>query len=130
MAKISKLGIIIAVILIVGISLFFIQRMYKAKTENSVLDDFAKCLTDNGVKMYGAFWCPHCNNQKEMFGNSWKFVNYIECSLPNRAQNELCRNAGINAYPTWEFSDGNRIEGELTFESLSKNSNCKLPEQE
>ena len=124
-----KLGIIFAIIIIAIISLVFVQRTTKARAEPSVFDDFAKCLTDNGVKMYGAFWCPHCNNQKEMFGNSWKFVNYIECSLPSRAQNDLCKNAGIKAYPTWEFSDGNRIEGELTFESLSKNSNCKLPEK-
>ena len=124
-----KLGIIFAIIIIAVISLVFVQRTTKARAEPSVFDDFAKCLTDNGVKMYGAFWCPHCNNQKEMFGNSWKFVNYIECSLPSRAQNDLCKNAGIQAYPTWEFSDGNRIERELTFESLSKNSNCKLPEK-
>ena len=30
----------------------------------------AKCLTSKDVKMYGTSWCPHCNNQKEMFGVS------------------------------------------------------------
>jgi len=28
-------------------------------------DAFARCLTDRGVKMYGAFWCPHCVEQKK-----------------------------------------------------------------
>ena len=28
-------------------------------------DAFARCLSDRGVKMYGAWWCPHCKEQKE-----------------------------------------------------------------
>src|SRR3989344_3569664 len=35
-------------------------------------DPFAQCLTDNGAKMFGAYWCPHCSDQKKMFGSSWK----------------------------------------------------------
>ncbi|NEQ82372.1 MAG: hypothetical protein F6K26_19620 [Moorea sp. SIO2I5] len=32
------------------------------------------------VKMYGAFWCDHCNQQKEMFAQgAWSQVNYIQC---------------------------------------------------
>ena len=26
-------------------------------------DGFARCLGDRGVKMYGAWWCPHCQEQ-------------------------------------------------------------------
>lgn len=92
-------------------------------------DDFAKCLTDSGVKMYGAYWCSHCQNQKKMFGNSWEYINYVECSLPNRVgQTEECRETGIKGYPTWEFQDGKRIEGKLSFEQLSQYSNCETGE--
>ncbi|MFH1400946.1 MAG: hypothetical protein ABIH41_05485, partial [Nanoarchaeota archaeon] len=38
------------------------------------LDDFARCLTQSGATMYGASWCPHCNDQKEMFGSSVHLV--------------------------------------------------------
>ncbi len=93
----------------------------------SKLDGFAECLTNNGVKMYGAYWCPHCSSQKQIFGDSWKYVNYIECSLPNRAgQTQICSDAKIEAYPTWEFQNGKRIEGELSFEQISQNSACEL----
>ena len=34
----------------------------------STLDSFAQCLTSKGMKMYGAWWCPHCAEQKESFG--------------------------------------------------------------
>ena len=91
-------------------------------------DDFAKCLYEKDVKMYGAFWCPHCQNQKSMFGASFEFVNYIECSLPDgNGQTEVCINEKIEGYPTWDFN-GERVSGELSLEELSRRSGCSLPE--
>ncbi len=93
-------------------------------------DNFAQCLTDEDVKMYGAYWCPHCNNQKRTFGDSWKYINYIECSLPDRGgQTQECAQEGITGYPTWEFSDGSRISGEVPFETLAARSGCELTDQ-
>ena len=78
--------------------------------------------------MYGAFWCPHCKAQKELFGDSWQFVTYVECSLPNeQGQTEFCRQMGIEGYPTWEFPDGSRQSGEVPFSQLSERSGCPLP---
>jgi hypothetical protein len=42
---------------------------------------FARCLKDRGVKMYGAWWCPHCVEQKEEFGASFEYVPYVECGI-------------------------------------------------
>ena len=96
-------------------------------TEDGAYDNFAKCLTENGVKIYGAYWCTHCNNQKKEFGKSWQYIDYIECSLPNNSgQTQICSLAGINAYPTWEFQGGEKIEGELSFEELAGRSGCLL----
>lgn len=94
---------------------------------SGVSPQFAQCLTDNGVVMYGTYWCPHCQNQKEMFGDSWEFVNYIECSLPERAgQTQICKEDGITGYPTWKFSDGSELKGEVTLEQLALKSGCSL----
>jgi hypothetical protein len=60
-------------------------------------DAFAKCLTEKGATMYGAEWCPHCKEQKAVFGNSFKYINYVEC--PDNTQ--LCLDKGIQGYPTW-----------------------------
>ena len=128
--KLSKPFLVIGIIIVV-VLIGFIWINITGNTTKSTgkYDSFAKCLADNGVKMYGAYWCPHCNNQKQMFGSSWQYVNYIECSLPNRAgQTQVCNQAGIRAYPTWEFQDGNILEGELTFTQLSQYSNCQLGE--
>ena len=128
--KLSK-PVLVTGIIIVAILVSFIVFNITGNTKKAPnkYDSFAKCITDNGVKMYGAYWCSHCNNQKEMFGNSWQYINYIECSLPNKAgQTQVCTQAGIKAYPTWEFQDGKRLDGELTFAQLSQYSNCQLEE--
>jgi len=87
----------------------------------SALDAFAKCLTANGVKMYGASWCPHCQNQKTLFGSSWQYVDYVECGNGE----QVCVDAGIEGYPTWIIS-GNKYPGEQSFDELSKLSGCKI----
>ena len=77
--------------------------------------------------MYGAYWCSHCQNQKKAFGNSWQYVKYIECALPGgQAQTEVCLQAGIKVYPTWEFADDQKIEGELSLSELATKTNCVL----
>eukprot|EP00959_Pyramimonas_sp_CCMP1952_P044883 937635-Pyramimonas_sp.AAC.2 len=40
----------------------------------------AKHLKQTGAKMYGAFWCSHCLDQKLMFGaEGAKEMPYVEC---------------------------------------------------
>ncbi|OGI72934.1 hypothetical protein A3D42_01645 [Candidatus Nomurabacteria bacterium RIFCSPHIGHO2_02_FULL_41_18] len=91
-------------------------------------DEFAQCLSDKGAKFYGAFWCPHCANQKKMFGSSQKFLPYIECSNPaGSAQLPICTEKGINTYPTWEFADGSRLSGEIPMAQLAEKTGCVLP---
>ena len=91
------------------------------------LVDFAKCLTEKGAKFYGASWCGHCANQKEMFGDAMQYVNYIECwDSANNTVIAACIDAEIEAFPTWDFSDGQRQLGELALENLSALSGCEL----
>ena len=90
-------------------------------------DTLAQCLTNSGAKMYGTYWCGHCKDQKDMFGKSWDKVQYVECSLPNAGgQTQECIDAEIVAYPTWEFGNGNRVTGALSFEELSIRTGCNL----
>lgn len=91
---------------------------------NSNVDEFAKCLTTAGVKMYGTDTCPHCQKQKELFGNSFQYINFTDCN----ANPTACSNAWIDKIPTWEFKDGTKEVWEKTFADLSLKSNCALPE--
>ncbi|OGZ63859.1 MAG: hypothetical protein A3A98_01045 [Candidatus Staskawiczbacteria bacterium RIFCSPLOWO2_01_FULL_40_39] len=93
------------------------------------LDAFAQCLKDKGVKFYGTFWCPHCQNQKALFGSSKKYLPYVECSTADsRGQLQVCKNENIEAYPTWKFPDGTSEQGEVALEKLAEKSGCQLPQ--
>jgi hypothetical protein len=93
-------------------------------------DAFARCLKDRQVKMYGAYWCPHCAEQKEMFGESFEFAPYIECGVAGdrRAEQPVCKEAGIQHFPTWQFPPtGERVEAVMPFADLSSRTGCPLP---
>jgi len=93
-------------------------------------DGFAHCLSDRGVKMYGAWWCPHCQEQKEMFAKSFKYVNYVECGVKGdpHARSEICKDDNIKAFPTWQFPPtGERVERVFSLEELSDRTGCSLP---
>jgi hypothetical protein len=78
--------------------------------------------------MYGAFWCSHCADQKELFASSFQYVPYVECGIKgSRAENEICLQAGVKRFPTWAFADGERREGLLQLQALSEKTGCSLP---
>lgn len=92
-------------------------------------DEFAQCLSDKGAKFYGAFWCPHCQNQKAMFGKAAKKLPYVECSSPDgQTQLPICKDAGVQGYPMWSFADGTTIEGEVKLDVLAEKTACVLPQ--
>lgn len=78
-------------------------------------------LTKSGAKMYGAFWCPHCQQQKENFGASARLLPYIECSPEGQGapQASECRDAHIESYPTWIIK-GKKIEEVLSVQQLAE----------
>ena len=95
-------------------------------TGESELDRFAKCLTEQNIKMYGAYWCKHSQNQKQMFGSSFQYIDYIECDPKGKNANpEACIEAGIPGYPTW-IINGKQYPGEQTLKRLSDLSKCDL----
>lgn len=97
-------------------------------TQPGKYDTFATCLKDQGALFYGAFWCPHCQQQKAMFGKSEKLLPYVECSQPSgQGQLQVCVDADIKSYPTWVFADGARLDGTQSLETLAQRTSCELP---
>jgi thiol-disulfide isomerase/thioredoxin len=94
--------IIIIVLFVVGLGVF----MNKSSSAPSKFDDFAKSLKTNGAVFYGAFWCPHCQATKALFGSSKQYLPYVECSTPSRTQTQICNENKIESYPSWSFKDG------------------------
>lgn len=118
----KAVGGVVLILAAVLISLFINSN------KNSSLDSFVSCLKEKGTVVYGAFWCPHCQNQKKLFGSSEKLLPYIECSTPDgKEQVAACKDKNVTSYPTWEFSGGERITGELSLNQLSEKTQCPLP---
>ncbi|MCU0541498.1 MAG: hypothetical protein MUE44_04835 [Oscillatoriaceae cyanobacterium Prado104] len=72
------------------------------------------------ARMYGAYWCPHCHAQQELFGKeAFSAINYIECAPRGKdAQPDLCKAANIKAYPTWVIR-GKSYMGAQSLEKLA-----------
>ncbi|MCE9517732.1 hypothetical protein K8Q96_01875, partial [Candidatus Nomurabacteria bacterium] len=101
-SKQGKFILSIVIVVVIVIALGFILNN-KSVTGPGKYDDFAKALKSQGAEFYGAFWCPHCQSQKAMFGSSKKYMPYTECSNPNRSQTQVCVDKKIETYPTWYF---------------------------
>ena len=118
-------------LLISALFVVFVGWLIMAPSKPGKLDTFATCIKDSGASFYGAFWCPHCQNQKAMFGSSAKLLPYVECSTPDgKSQLPVCAEAGVKSYPTWKFGTSTVETGELSLERLSELTSCPLSPQE
>ena len=66
----------------------------------------AEHLTSSGAVMYSAYWCPHCHEQKELFGKQASDqLKVVECA-PDGENNQadLCRSKGLEGFPSWEIN--------------------------
>jgi rubredoxin len=79
--------------------------------------------------MYGAYWCPHCARQRELFGKeAWSFITYIECSpkgynYDNASGPQMCQN--VSGFPSWSLGKMNsaeNISGEVPLSVLAEAS--------
>ncbi len=116
--------VIIVVILVGGVGIYFGLNTQKPNR----LEGFAQCLASSGARFYGAFWCPHCQEQKAEFGSSAKYLPYIECSNPDNSQTQICKDKKIESYPTWIFKDGSILSGKQTLQTLANKTACVLPQ--
>ena len=110
-----------------AVSVFVSLSALSACAADSKNDKLAQCLTQKSAKMYGTFWCSHCKDQKDMFGESFKYVTYVECAIPGtRKETEACKQMKIEHTPTWIFKDGTRREGALPLTELGQIAGCSV----
>ena len=85
--------------------------------------ELTKYLKSIGAEFYGAWTCPACFKQMNLFGKqAGAEVTYVECRKPKQLaeQAEGCNAAEIRAYPTWVLPDGRRKVGVQSLEALSR----------
>jgi len=122
---------LVIITIVVGVVLVAVVALALMPSKPGIYDDFATCLKDSGAKFYGTFWCPHCLEQKKIFGKSVKFLPYVECSNPQgNAFLPICTDKGIDRVPTWEFADGSKKTGVFSIEELAEFTSCPVPNKQ
>ena len=83
-------------------------------------------LKASGARMYGAYWCSHCNSQKVAFGaDAARLIRYVECAPDGfDSERKLCQSSGVKGYPTWEIN-GEFYPGEKSLDELVELSGFK-----
>jgi len=81
---------------------------------------FAKFLKENNIVMYSAYWCPHCYDQKQLFGKeAVKELKVVECAKDGKDNDyEQCQTKGISGFPSWEIN-GELFSGTLDLNDLA-----------
>ena len=111
--------------------LFLTALAFTGCTRDTANDAFVTCIADSDATFYGAFWCPHCADQKKLFGDSVDLLPYVECDPSGKnADPAACAAAGVQSYPTWVFADGTKVEGVQSFDELALATSCPLPGNE
>ena len=118
--KITKKHYLLMGALLISLALGFL--LYNYLTSPGKYDNLAKCLSEKGFAMAGTDWCSNCKKQKNIFGKSFKYVNYQNCDT----NKEWCESKGVERYPTWILPDGTRIEGTQDAQDLSRLSRCDI----
>ena len=114
-----------AVAVVLGLQLHFSGVFDPAAgPEDPHLEALATHLRDSGARFYGAYWCPACQEQKEIFTASVERLPYIECTPQGRGGPRAvdCLTQNIEQYPTW-IIDGQRHTGVVSVERLGRLSN-------
>lgn len=109
-----------------GVGVFALTTALIVGCTNSVADSqsyeaqLANHLKTSGATMYGAYWCPHCAEQKELFDGASAQIPYVECDASGEnPQPQLCQEKGVQGYPTWEIN-GQLYPGTRSLDELAQ----------
>jgi glutaredoxin len=88
----------------------------------------AEHLKAQGAVMYSAYWCPHCHEQKELFGKeATAKLTIVECAPDGvNSQRALCEQKKMEGFPSWEI-DGRLDSGVKPLAKLAELSGFRGP---
>ncbi len=105
------------------LSSVFLMWCSSTKQDNTSvvnIEQIAQCLWQKWVKMYWTKVCSHCLSQKELFGDSFKYINYVDCTNTPDACSK------IKWTPTREFPSGELLVGKQKISVLAEKAWCAV----
>jgi len=106
----NYLIVALLVVIIGGVIFYFVGTETLQQSKEKEQENLAICLAEKNIKMYGALDCSYTQRQKEIFGDAFSGIDYIECRDGSDWSKE-CKDEEINAVPTWSFPKELGIEG-------------------
>ena len=124
-----KTNAVLPVIILFAVSLFLLVPLAWSGSEDSNgLDTFAQRSAEIKQSCTAASFASYCDDQKALFGKSFRYVAYVECSVRGGRQMTFpCVAAQVRFTPTWIFANGDRLTGFQPLKVLSEKTGCKLP---
>lgn len=106
----------IVIIAVVAFAIFILNKPQPLTDE-----EFAKCLGENS-ELYTQAGCHACEIQENMFGETYQYLNIIDCVLEKNWP--ICQEADIRATPTW-IINGQKYVGVQSIETLKQATGCE-----
>ena len=104
---------LVVVIAVIGLAWYILNNR-----GGNVDSELAKCIGANSV-LYSKTGCFACVKQKELFGDSYKFLN-----VKNFDTWEPLTELGITSTPTWVIND-EKYSGVQSIETLKQLTGCE-----
>ena len=111
---------ILNIIIIGMIILFIFWTKFKPENNEGVSKELAECISQNST-VYSQIGCIHCEKQKELFGNNWKYINEVTCN----DNWSICQDANITGTPTW-IINGKKYPSLQSIENLKIITGCEI----
>jgi len=99
----NKVIITFVILIFLIVFLYFFSDWFSRTTGFGIQEDpdvsLAKCLSQKGIKLYGAKACSDCEKQIQLFGTSaFEHITYIVCN----GERGICQE--ILSVPVWDIN--------------------------
>lgn len=121
------LFIVIFILAILAVLFFLINVISnneKYKPDNNKFLEFNKCLSENGIVIYGSSWCPACRQVVDTLGGyeSIKSI-YVDCDN----EQQRCANEKKTDYVPEIQINSKIYSGSRTLKGFSESTGCPFP---
>ncbi|MGB4254028.1 MAG: hypothetical protein WBJ22_02870 [Minisyncoccales bacterium] len=114
--------VVIFVAILGGIIFYFGGKATLEAKQKEKQRNLAYCLLSKNIVLYGDSESSPTEQQKEIFGDAFEYINYVECNELDDWSEE-CKEKNINDVPTWMFPKRLKIENFLlSCDECQKNS--------
>ena len=105
-------GIIILIIIVFSIYIL-------SKNGGNENEQLAKCIASKST-LYIQTGCFACQKQEGIFGETYKYLNTVDCSV----EGDVCLTNEIMATPTW-LINGEKYVGYIGLDNLKELTGCE-----